>query len=129
MQCPVCEIDTIVVERNEIEIDYCISCRGFWFDSGEIELLAEKLECDIDLSELAKVEDDRHERPRKCLRCGKKMVKASLSGSRRVTIDWCNEGHGLWFDAGEVGVVLQRRGEGGDDADAILNFLGEVIGP
>ena len=43
MDCPICKVPLIVVERHKIEIDYCISCKGFWFDTGEIELLSELL--------------------------------------------------------------------------------------
>ena len=38
MKCPVCSLELIVVERNGIELDYCIQCQGFWFDAGEINL-------------------------------------------------------------------------------------------
>jgi len=39
MICPVCKYDMIVVEYQNIELDYCNSCKGVWFDSGELELL------------------------------------------------------------------------------------------
>jgi len=42
MICPKCNIDMIVVEHNQVELDYCTNCRGAWFDSGELELLLEK---------------------------------------------------------------------------------------
>jgi len=128
MKCPVCEIDTIVVERNEIEIDFCISCRGLWFDSGEIEILAEKLNCEIDLGDASRVVAEVSEKKRKCLRCGRVMVKVALTGARRVVVDMCDREHGLWFDAGEVGSLLQRRDESNEDSEPILTFLGEAIG-
>ena len=39
MVCPVCRKAMIVVEYHQIELDYCTSCHGVWFDSGELELL------------------------------------------------------------------------------------------
>ena len=39
MLCPVCKYDMIVVEYHDIELDYCTTCQGVWFDYGELELL------------------------------------------------------------------------------------------
>jgi len=41
MICPACKNDMIVVEHEDIELDYCTNCNGVWFDSGELELLLE----------------------------------------------------------------------------------------
>lgn len=50
MDCPVCKKSLIVVERDNIELDYCIACKGFWFDAGELGLLAEKIGAGIHVS-------------------------------------------------------------------------------
>jgi Zn-finger nucleic acid-binding protein len=42
MICPTCKNPMIVVEYQQIELDYCGSCRGVWFDNGELELLLSK---------------------------------------------------------------------------------------
>ena len=42
MDCPVCKNEPmIVLELNDVEIDYCLSCKGIWLDTGELELLLE----------------------------------------------------------------------------------------
>ncbi|MEJ2494849.1 MAG: zf-TFIIB domain-containing protein [Ignavibacteriaceae bacterium] len=41
MICPVSNEPMIVLELNEIEIDYCPDCKGIWLDGGELELLIE----------------------------------------------------------------------------------------
>ena len=41
MICPVCKKDMFVVEYKQIELDYCHTCKGVWFDAGELELLLE----------------------------------------------------------------------------------------
>jgi len=42
MKCPV-DGDTLsIVYRNEIEIDYCPTCRGVWLDRGELDKLIER---------------------------------------------------------------------------------------
>ncbi|AUT62348.1 zf-TFIIB domain-containing protein [Paraburkholderia terrae] len=40
MKCPVCKIpDLLMTERQNIEIDYCPTCRGVWLDRGELDKL------------------------------------------------------------------------------------------
>ena len=41
MICPVCKKDMFVIEYKRVELDYCHSCKGAWFDAGEMELLLE----------------------------------------------------------------------------------------
>lgn len=35
MKCPHCHETLWIAERNQIEIDYCPSCKGVWPDKGE----------------------------------------------------------------------------------------------
>ena len=41
MDCPVCRSAMIVLEIEEVEIDYCTDCAGIWLDAGELEVLLE----------------------------------------------------------------------------------------
>ena len=43
MLCPKCEKEMIAVERNDVELDYCMFCEGFWFDNYEWNVLCKKL--------------------------------------------------------------------------------------
>ena len=43
MKCPVCrEPDLHIADRQGIEVDYCLECRGVWLDRGELEKLMER---------------------------------------------------------------------------------------
>lgn len=42
MKCPVCNIDLQMAERQGVEIDYCIQCRGIWLDRGELDKIIER---------------------------------------------------------------------------------------
>lgn len=42
MQCPACQVDLVMSERQSIEIDYCPKCRGVWLDRGELDKIIEK---------------------------------------------------------------------------------------
>ena len=46
MICPACNNDMIVVEYQRIELDFCPSCRGVWFDCGELELMLQSAKMD-----------------------------------------------------------------------------------
>lgn len=41
MKCPNCNETLLMTHRNNIEIDYCPSCRGVWLDKGELDKLLE----------------------------------------------------------------------------------------
>ena len=42
MQCPICQVDLKMAERQGVEIDYCPKCRGVWLDRGELDKIIEK---------------------------------------------------------------------------------------
>ncbi|MBC6937205.1 MAG: hypothetical protein DWB42_15395 [Chloroflexi bacterium] len=42
MQCPVCDVELKISERQGVEIDYCPKCRGVWLDRGELDKIIER---------------------------------------------------------------------------------------
>jgi len=40
--CPTCKVDLVMSERQGIEIDYCLQCRGVWLDRGELDKIIER---------------------------------------------------------------------------------------
>lgn len=42
MNCPICNIQLTMSERQGIEIDYCPQCRGVWLDRGELDKIIER---------------------------------------------------------------------------------------
>ena len=96
MQCPVCHVPTYVVEFEKIELDLCAECQGIWFDHGELDLLLGT----NDASALVGAET--HEPSRHCPLCRSHMNKVNIGPGRRVLIDSCPGGCGLWFDKDEL---------------------------
>ncbi|HMT96793.1 MAG TPA: zf-TFIIB domain-containing protein [Ferruginibacter sp.] len=41
MKCPNCNETLLMTHRNNIEIDYCPTCRGVWLDKGELDKMLE----------------------------------------------------------------------------------------
>jgi uncharacterized protein len=127
VDCPACRQVMIVAEREAIELDCCPRCRGIWFDAGELDLLAEKLglpggEHDPRRFVLAET----REKSRRCPRCDRALEKVWFDESRTVLLDRCGGGHGLWFDRGELGRVLEIEASPGSTVTGtLLSFLGE----
>ena len=130
MKCPVCKIQLIVVERHKIELDYCISCKGFWFDRGELNLLSETL--GVNLVQELKINevDDSSEKKRDCPLCDKEMDKIKLGQNSNVLIDKCPQGQGMWFDGGELSRIANQNKEILNSGNKeMINFLGEFLVP
>lgn len=112
MKCPVCKISTTAVEFDKIELDYCPACRGIWFDRGELELLLDTLTRgaarDLIISLTQKPALNVSEKGRKCPICRSKMPKIDIGSGRELLIDVCDYGHGLWFDGGESGALIEQ---------------------
>ncbi len=112
------------VEREGIELDWCLSCRGLWFDEGELQLLAEKSGRAINPADLARTDGPTGKGKRRCPRCRKKMGQATVGSAAGPKIDCC-PAHGIWLDRGELGQIMSatKRGSG-----PVLRFLGETFG-
>ncbi len=128
MDCPVCHEPLIVAEREGIELDACPWCRGLWFDAGELALLAEKLGRTLSVTEGgAEPAAGTTEKPRRCPRCDRPMEKVTLGRAPRVLLDRC-PGHGLWFDHGELGSLMEQMAAApGSHPEAALRFMGETF--
>ncbi|HVT45704.1 MAG TPA: zf-TFIIB domain-containing protein [Thermoanaerobaculia bacterium] len=127
MECPVCITPLIAVERQQIEVDYCLNCRGLWFDEGELELLADSTGHAIDLQAIGRPASASSEKPRRCPRCRKAMDKVDIGRGYSLYIDRCPAGEGLWLDRGELGGLVDRSPKT-DAPREVVNFLGELFG-
>jgi Zn-finger nucleic acid-binding protein len=136
MICPVCKYDMIVVEYHNIELDYCNSCKGVWFDSGELELLLKSHSLEETKTFLDGILNSQEavssEKKRNCPICSHKMKKTAIGGQPEILVDICRDEHGLWFDGGEV-IQLIRRLAGEhppkhDSKGQVISFLEEVFG-
>ena len=126
MDCPVCKTAMIVLELDEVEVDYCTDCRGIWLDAGELEILLEDAAAaDRVMGCLKPSESSEHRR--KCPICMKAMDKVLIgkAAEKQELIDRCTKGHGLWFDRGELQQVL-KMGHFDDDGK-IQNLLGGLF--
>jgi Zn-finger nucleic acid-binding protein len=135
MICPACKNEMIVVEYDNIELDYCNNCRGVWFDSTELELLLQSMNLDSQnllLNDILNApEAISQEKKRRCPICRRRMKKTTVGGQPGVLVDVCPQGNGLWFDGGEVAQLLRqlsrKQPAGQGSQQQVMSFLGEVF--
>jgi Zn-finger nucleic acid-binding protein len=125
----------LVIEYHNIELDYCNSCKGVWFDSGELELLLKSRGLEETKTFLDGILNSQEaasaEKKRNCPVCSHKMKKTAIGGQTELLIDICRNEHGLWFDGGEVAQLIRRlagkRPLKRDSREQVISFLEEVF--
>jgi Zn-finger nucleic acid-binding protein len=135
MKCPQCKTTMIVVERNQVELDFCTSCRGIWFDEGELELLLNDVTGRDSQAVLSGLLNSAPiistEQRFKCPICRKHMQKIDIGRCGSLVIDACKEKHGAWFDGGEVGCLIEQlditRGSDLTGQDHLLFFVADTF--
>jgi Zn-finger nucleic acid-binding protein len=127
LNCPACENVMIILEHEQVEIDYCPSCRGVWLDTGEVELLLdEPTQAKHLLASLAK-NPNPSGKPRRCPICRKKMTEVRLGTAEPpLLIDECTKHHGLWFDKDELEEALALAAS--DKVQKVQKWLADIFG-
>jgi Zn-finger nucleic acid-binding protein len=125
----------VVVEYHGIELDYCASCHGTWFDRGELQLLLRSMELEDSAGILNRLSHQQPaastEKKLKCPICYHRMLKYHIGNDPQVLVDTCPQEDGIWFDAGEIHQLMaslsdhQTPGYGSEHE--LLAFLGEVF--
>ena len=107
MQCPACDKPMVILEHLEIEVDFCVACRGCWLDPGELELML-GIPANTAPS-WSSLTTGGARSPRRCPRCGQPMRVGPFPGTE-VEVDVCRRGHGLWLDDGELAAIGKAGG-------------------
>jgi len=105
-----------------LEVDECGRCAGLWLDNATFEQLvgrAEQLSTTLRGPTTGERRGPGPAAPmpagpayRPCPRCGKLMNRQNYARRSNVVIDVCRE-HGAWFDAHELGRILDWVRSGG----------------
>ena len=121
LECPRCNEPMIAIEYENVEVD-CCEDHGVWLDTGELELLLEISGADriqIEVKPISVTEEELF-----CAYCGEPMEKIRIAGADAI-IDRCPNGHGLWFDKGELRHVLEKMTA--DSSTPLVRFLTELF--
>ena len=110
MLCPKCGNKLETIEKRGIEVDYCASCKGVWFDLQELETLSDGIkEFNFVAPRLENLKiAETNEQTRSCPRCAAKMFKVTMSGKPPV-FDCCPNNHGYWFDGKELEEYIKNN--------------------
>lgn len=126
MECPVCNKPLIVLEYNDVEVDFCVACRGIWLDAGELDLLFGDRRVTEGFLRAAEAGPGLREKDRACPICTRKMRKYTTAGAAPVTYDACPKNDGLWFDAGELQAVL-AQGSTAPGGEQVVQWLRDMF--
>jgi Zn-finger nucleic acid-binding protein len=130
MLCPVCREELVIVEFDDVELDACPDCHGLWFDAQELHQLFEAAGVPDHLYSL----EERLERlpraaaRRRCPRCRGRIVPVRApSDTKEIILDQCPDGHGLWFDQGELESLLECLLQEDEALDRVRDYLGQFM--
>jgi Zn-finger nucleic acid-binding protein len=115
----------VAFELEGIEIDHCVACGGTWLDAGELESISEAAGVPTGELERALEISGRGSRTRlRCPRCPSKLHEIIIGQEQRVLLDRCPNGHGLWFDRGEMAGAI--RSFAGKQRRAVAEFFADL---
>ena len=121
-RCPRCQVALSVRAIDDIEVNECQGCAGVFIDARAIEkMLGDRQQARAEAVVGAyRATPRRMETPGgpnqklyiKCPECGTIMNRKLFAKGTGVIVDVCR-GHGTWFDAGELPVVVEFVMNGG----------------
>jgi uncharacterized protein len=121
MECPACHKQMIILEFHQVELDFCLACRGCWMDRGELGLL---FHGKPDLPGDFHIESETKSK-RRCPRCRKKMRAGILPGTG-IEVDVCAP-DGIWLDQDEPQAIAKKTAETERGA-VFIEFVSSVFG-
>ena len=108
MKCPRCDGELIPEAYEGIEVDRCISCRGMWLDYGELEELEDKAFDPDKIKGSLMFRSFRGDLL--CPKCQRPMEFLNYR-AYNLELDFCDQEHGVWLDAGEEKRILELMKE------------------
>ncbi len=107
--CPECRDTFVLINVRGVELDTCLECGSFWLDAGEFgaltaheEIITQSTPCGASVC--------------RCPVCGDSMMQRSLASPVQIRINSCPEGHGFYFERGELLKLLTHETQTQADA-------------
>ena len=100
MDCPKCEGQLQEIDNYQrVVVDFCGSCKGIWFDAGEV---ADFFDLTTDIPDLDNARATLRETDLSCPKCNKGLREFQFAKANDLVLDICSGCHGIWLDSGEV---------------------------
>lgn len=105
--CPRCDTALVPLVFAQVEVDVCDRCGGIWVDAGELEAILTRGDAPAGdpVLQLLSRTGRGVDAGALCPRCDARMIEVRTSD---LVADRCPDGHGLWFDGGELGGLLRE---------------------
>jgi Zn-finger nucleic acid-binding protein len=117
MRCPVCETDSLKpLEHEGVELDFCGTCKGMWFDEGEMAFYVETA---TDMPAFKDVVGTARPGTKTCPHCDREMLEIKYRPEAGLMLDVCSACRGIWLDAGELRWL--------EDLSTVLHADGKVM--
>src|SRR6185312_12178244 len=104
MNCPNCGTALEPAKRHGVEVEVCRSCRGLWLDARELDQLEDEA-FDLGDTEKGTLVFAREPSTRLCPQCGG-VLQGFQYRLYDLPLEFCEQGHGYFLDAGEDDRVL-----------------------
>ena len=104
MKCPRCDVDLKPKEsgdRSLVTLDVCQTCKGAWFDKGELNRLDESVWVDAEQEIEMRPAEGEHQ-GLDCPSCPAELEAVSPSDAPDLIVDRCGSCGGFWLDDGEL---------------------------
>lgn len=141
MRCVDCEVDMLLVTISGVQLDVCPSCKGVWFDAGELERCVKfspkQIKSNFGEAVIIPKAEGLMGPQRACPRCARNMDKERFKGG--VWIDKCPNGDGVWLDEAEIVLVRSEleaskmgkldAAQGGSLSEQLKSMLAAFFSP
>ena len=109
MKCPNDNAELVQARRDGIDVETCPICDGMWLNGQELNQLEDEA-FHLGDEEKGTLVASPRETTRTCPQCAKPM-KSFDYRFYDLELDFCEDGHGYWLDAGEDKRVLDLMKE------------------
>jgi Zn-finger nucleic acid-binding protein len=124
MLCPICKEKLKKSIFYNVEVDYCPSCLGLWFEEDELRLAKDEKDENLRWLDIDLWKDRKKFKiylgERLCPSCRLPLYEVYYSDSR-VIVDFCSLCRGVWLDRGEFRQIIEYLKEKADK-EILNNF-------
>lgn len=99
--CPQCRQPFAIVRMHNLSVEFCRTCRGCWFDPGELGLITHQPR-DVPSSSVSHRKSRFH-----CPVCNTAMWECIFRKPFNLLVDRCPDGHGVYLEEGELERALR----------------------
>jgi Zn-finger nucleic acid-binding protein len=115
----------IILDLDDVEIDYCHECSGCWLDAGELELILSRTSgSSSKVATAVRRGRDGERTKNRCPVCRHRMRIERIDVDGPIDLERCPRGHGLWLARDVMrSTVLERAAAHGP----IGSFLADLF--